>query len=273
MEEGVCQFYKQSGCPTLKWLITRAPKAIWREMFSASILNFFEDFFPITPYRELQLEAMVRIPITIALYAMKYVTGQVRYPLCDVSMLNVEDFRVLWQMKAEDLRLEISQRIDDLDTTKQRLDSPKQTRAQVPMDDLTRNQEVLSPPTPHRTNTSNDTRTPPEQSKDESKEEGMIADLSPIPNEEEKKQPWRSDDQPYPSMEPPKHLNHCTGWYERNTGERSTGDLVFLSLQSRIYRSTSSLSKVTGQAAFFPTGRLSLAEPLMAVQYLANLQT
>jgi hypothetical protein len=86
-------------------------------------------------------------------------------------------------------------------------------------DDPTQNQQVLSPPTPHRTNTSNDTHTPPEQSKDESKEEGMIADLSPITKEEEKKQPWHAD-LPYPSMEPPKHLlNHCTGLlYDRNAG-------------------------------------------------------
>jgi hypothetical protein len=104
MEEGVHQFYKQSGCPTLKWFIARAPKVTWRKAFSASILNFFESFFPFTPYRGLQLEAMVRIPITIALYAMKYITGRVWYPFCEVSMLfNVEDFRVLWEIKAEDL--------------------------------------------------------------------------------------------------------------------------------------------------------------------------
>jgi hypothetical protein len=170
------------------------------------------------PFQELQLEAMVRIPLVLAVYATKYIAGDVGYPLCEVSMLNDEDFQALWEVKAEYLRLEISKRIDAMDTTRQRQDSPEQTRAQLDTDDPTQNQQVSSPPTPLRTNTSNDTHTPPEQSKDESKEEDMIDDLSPITKVEEKKQPWHPDDIPYPSMEPPKHLNHCTGLYVRNTG-------------------------------------------------------
>jgi hypothetical protein len=49
-----------------------APKIPWHKAFGESILNFFESFFPFTPYQGLQLEAMVHIPITIALYAIKY---------------------------------------------------------------------------------------------------------------------------------------------------------------------------------------------------------
>jgi hypothetical protein len=99
--------------------MTRATKVSWRRAFRESTIKFFENFLPFTPYQGLQLEAMVRIPISIALYAIKYVTGDVRYPLCNVDMLNVEGFRALWEVKAEYLRQEISERIDALDTTKQ----------------------------------------------------------------------------------------------------------------------------------------------------------
>jgi hypothetical protein len=120
-------------------------------------------------------------------------------------MLNVKEFWDIWEKKSEDLQLEMSQRIDALDTTQPR--DPPQNQDQV-----------QSPPTPLRTNISTETLTPPEEGSNEAGVNRAFDDLFPITQQEEAKQSWRAPDIPFPTMEPPKWSNHCIGWYERNAG-------------------------------------------------------
>jgi hypothetical protein len=204
MEEGVCKFYSQSSCPTLAILMTQASNVAWRATFKTTMLDYFTSFFPLSSYRDLQIQAMVRIPMTLAVYARRYTLRKTNHPLSSACMLNVKEFWDIWEQKAEDLRLEMSQRIDDMDTTRRQ--------------DPSQSQKVQSPPTPVRTNTSTDTLTPPGEGGDESEAERTFDDLSPITQKEDTKQPWRAPDLPFPTMEPPKQYIHCIGWYERSTG-------------------------------------------------------
>jgi hypothetical protein len=89
MEEGVRKFYSQSNCPTLATLMTQASNVAWCATFKTSVLNYFTSFFPLSPYHDLQIQAMVQIPMTIAVYAKKYVLGKTDHPLSSVCMLNV----------------------------------------------------------------------------------------------------------------------------------------------------------------------------------------
>jgi hypothetical protein len=185
--------------------MTHATNVAWRATFKTTVLDYFTSFFPISPYRDLQIQAMVRIPITIAEYAIRYVLGKTNQPLSSVCMLNVKEFWDIWEGKSQDLLLEMSQRIDALNAIQSR--DPPQDQNQV-----------QSPPIPLRTNISTETLTPPEEGSNKTGVKRTFDDLSPITQQEEAQQPWRAPDIPFPTMEPPKWSNHCIGWYERNAG-------------------------------------------------------
>jgi hypothetical protein len=203
MEEGVRTFYSQSSGSTLGILMTQVSDVAWRAVFKTTVIDYFTLLFPASTYIDLQVQAMVHIPITLAVYATKYALGKTDRDLSTVCMLNVKEFRDIWEVYSEELRLEMTQRINALDTTKANpLQDPDQ---------------VKSPPTPLRTNLSTDTLTPPEDGISEAGVKRAFDDLSPITQQEETKRPWRAPDIPFPSMPPPQWSNHCVGWYERNT--------------------------------------------------------
>jgi hypothetical protein len=189
MEDKVRKFYSQSLSPTLGILVTQAPNVAWRATFKTTIIDYFAMSFPNSTYLDLQVQLMVRIPSTLALYAAKYALGKINQDLSSICMLNVKEFRDIWEVYANELTLEMTQRIDALDTTK----------SQDPPLDL---DKVKSPPTPLRTNLSTETLTPPEEGSSEAGVKRAFGDLSPITPQEEAKRPWCAPDIPFPSMAP-----------------------------------------------------------------------
>jgi hypothetical protein len=192
MEDGIHHFYQIGGASNLKWLIFSSSSKVWRERLCNKILDFFSaGFFEESRYLELQMMALVRIPFYLSTYATLYFTSQINYPVRDVSILDMQDFREKWERAAEDLQQEISQRIDDLDGTSPTRDSDEESH-------------LSSPPATHRTNEDTDIQTTPESLKGELKKDDAIEDLSPILDENTKKTIEHATDNPFPSMEPPK---------------------------------------------------------------------